>query len=85
MIVRQFSCVVKKGPVAQAWLGKLSWQGLWGEDHEESRKDSRVSSLIEIKRETLVGTPEAGWMMGTRYGKDLGGMNKRRSVGVGKF
>lgn len=71
--------------MGQAWLGKLSWQRLWGEYHEESRKDSRVSSLLGIKKEKLVGTPEAGWMMGTRYGKDLGGMNKRRSVGVGKF
>lgn len=85
VIVRLFSCVVKRGPVGQAWLGKLSWQRLWGEYHEESRKDSRVSSLLGIKKEKLVGTPEAGWMTSTRYGNDLGGMNKRRSVGVGKF
>lgn len=66
-----------------AWLGQLSWLGLWGEYHEESRKDSRVSRWIGINK--VVGTAEAGGMMGTSYSKGLGGMNKRGSAGVGKF
>lgn len=66
-----------------AWLGKLSWLGLWGEYHEENRKDSRVSRWTGIKK--VVGTAESGWMTGTSYSKGLGGMDKRRSAGVGKF